>query len=134
MKSINLWRVFKKNMKQHNFVGEPRPYLIEYSERLSEIYLNRKQWLYYYKQLDRLRVAQNRAHKYLADDNPILFYFFFILNLPLDFYKSLKQLNDYYLLKKLEKEVRVIGEEMIIVRNQISKEEAKYSPRLSKRR
>ena len=121
-------------MKQHNFIGEPRPYLIEYSERLSEIYLNRKQWLYYYKQLDRLRVAQNRAHKYLADDNPILFYFFFILNLPLDFYKSLKQLNDYYLLKKLEKEVRVIGEEMIIVRNQISKEEAKYSPRLSKRR
>ena len=134
MKSINLWRVFKKNMKQHNLIGEPRPYLIDYSERLREIYSNRKEWLYYYKQLYRLRIAQNRAHKYLADDNPILFYFFFILNLPLDIWKSLKQLNDYYLIKKLEKELRVIGEEMIIVRNQILKEEAKYTPRLSKKR
>ena len=29
-------------MKQHNLKGEPRPYLIEYSERLREIYINRK--------------------------------------------------------------------------------------------
>ena len=34
------------------------------------------------------------------------------------------------MVEKLEKELRVIGEEMIIVRNQISQEEAKYSPRL----
>ena len=120
-------------MKQHSTVGESRPYLIEYSDRLREIYVNRKEWLYYYKQLHRLRIAQNRAHRYLADDNPFLFYLFFILNLPLDIFRSLRHFNDYYLLKKLEKELRVIGEEMIIVRNQISQEEAKYSPKLFKK-
>ena len=31
-------------MKQHNLEGEPRPYLIEYSERLKEIYKNRKEF------------------------------------------------------------------------------------------
>ena len=64
-------------MKQHSTTGEPRPYLVEYSNRLREIYVNRKEWLYYYKQLRRLRIAQNRAHRYLADDNP----FFFIYSL-----------------------------------------------------
>ena len=102
-------------MKQRNTTGEPRPYLIEYSDRLREIYVNRKEWLYYYKQLHRLRIAQNRAYRYLADDNPF-FYLFFILNLPLDIWRSLRSINDYYLLKKLEKELRVIGEEMIIVK------------------
>ena len=121
-------------MKQHSTVGEPRPYLIEYSDRLREIYVNRKEWLYYYKQLHQLRIAQNRAHRYLADDNPFLFYLFFILNLPLDIWRSLRSINEYYLLKKLEKELRVIGEEMIIVRNQIYQEEAKYTPKLFKRR
>ena len=121
-------------MKQHNLEGEPRPYLIEYSDRLREIYTNRKEWLYYYKQLNRLRIAQNRAYRYLADDNPFLFYLFFILNLPLDIWRSLRSINEYYLLKKLEKELRVIGEEMIIVRNQISREEEKYSPKLFKKR
>ena len=121
-------------MKQHNLEGEPRPYLIEYSDRLREIYKNRKEWLYYYKQLNRLRIAQNRAYSYLADDKPFLFYLFFILNLPSDIWRSLRSINDYYLLKKLENELRVIGEEMIIVRNQISQEEAKYSPKLFKRR
>ena len=120
-------------MKQRNTIGEPRPYLIEYSDRLREIYVNRKEWLYYYKQLHRLRIAQNRAYRYLADDNPFLFYLFFILNLPLDIWRSLKSINDYYLLKKLENELRVIGEEMIIVRNQISKEEDRYSPRFFKK-
>ena len=120
-------------MKQRNTIGEPRPYLIEYSDRLREIYVNRKEWLYYYKQLHRLRIAQNRAYRYLADDHPFLFYLFFFLNLPLDIWRSLRSINDYYLLKKLEKELRVIGEEMIIVRNQISQEEAKYSPRLFKK-
>jgi len=121
-------------MKQHNLEGEPRPYLIEYSGRLREIYTNRKEWLYYYKQLNRLRIAQNRAYRYLADDNPFLFYLFFVLNLPLDIWRSLRSINEYYLLKKLEKELRVIGEEMIIVRNQISREEEKYSPKLFKKR
>ena len=121
-------------MKQHNLEGEPRPYLIEYSDRLREIYINRKEWLYYYKQLNRLRIAQNRAYRYLGDDNPFLFYLFFILNLPLDIWRSLRSINEYYLLKKLEKELRVIGEEMIIVRNQISKEEERYSPRLFKKK
>ncbi len=121
-------------MKQHNLEGEPRPYLIEYSDRLREIYTNRKEWLYYYKQLNRLRIAQNRAYRYLADDNPFLFYLFFILNLPLDIWRSLRSINEYYLLKKLEKELRVIGEEMIIVRNQISREEEKYSPKFFKKR
>ena len=121
-------------MKQHNLEGEPRPYLIEYSDRLREIYKNRKEWLYYYKQLNRLRIAQNRAYRYLADDKPFLFYLFFILNLPSDIWRSLRSINDYYLLKKLENELRVIGEEMIIVRNQISKEEERYSPRLFKKK
>ena len=121
-------------MKQHSTTGEPRPYLIEYSERLREIYVNRKEWLYYYKQLNRLRIAQNRAYSYLADDKPFLFYLFFILNLPSDIWRSLRSINDYYLLKKLENELRVIGEEMIIVRNQISKEEERYSPRLFKKK
>lgn len=121
-------------MKQHNLEGEPRPYLIEYSDRLREIYKNRKEWLYYYKQLNRLRIAQNRAYRYLADDKPFLFYLFFILNLPLDIWRSLRSINDYYILKKLEKELRVIGEEMIIVRNQISKEEERYSPKLLRKK
>ena len=121
-------------MKQHNLEGETRPYLIEYSDRLREIYTNRKEWLYYYKQLNRLRIAQNRAYRYLADDNPFLFYLFFILNLPLDIWRSLRSINDYYLLKKLEKELRVIGEEMIIVRNQISKEEERFSTKLLRKK
>ena len=103
-------------MKQRNLEGEPRPYLIEYSHRLREIYMNRKEWLYHYKQLNRLRIAQNRAYRYLADDKPFLFYLFFILNLPLDIWRSLKSINDYYLL-----------------RNQISKEEDRYSPRFFKK-
>ena len=120
-------------MKQHRITGEPRPYLLEYNSRLLELYANRKEWSYYYKQLFRLRAAQNRAYRYLANDNPFLFFLFFILNLPLDIWKSFKNLNDYYCSKKVEMELHVLGEEIIIVRNQIVEEESKFSPQLYKR-
>ena len=88
---------------------------------------------YYYKQLFRLRAAQNRAYRYLAIDNPFLFSLFFILNLPLDIWKSFKNLNDYYCSKIIEMELHVLGEEIIIVRNQIIEEELKFRPLLHKR-
>ena len=109
MKSINLWRVFKKNMKL------PKKELNRYHFALQKCIRSRKEWITYYTIRIRWKKLRQKVSYHMIWNNPIVGIFLWTLNLPSSMLKFLDMQKLKYELKETETEIKVLQDEMIYV-------------------